>query len=311
MPPDVRPIVGDATVMRRILADLDTVAPTDMPVLFVGESGVGKRALARYTHHRSSRKGGRFTAAECGALPKDLWHSELLGHERGAFTGAHEQRKGLLELSHGGTLFLDTITELPPMLQLQLAYFLEEGTIRRLGGSERIGVSVRVLAAAQSSGYEGGKLGLKPELQLRFFLMEVPPLRERKEDIPELVDIFLRRYAERYAKPVDGLTADAYRLLTEYDYPGNVLELEALIEKAVILSQTDRLSPEDFRIRGAAQAAAEKGMREVVETTEKAMILEALIASDWVQTRAAHAVGISERMLRYKMKKLGIAKPDG
>ena len=298
------------TAMRQILANLRAVADTDVPVLFVGESGTGKRLLARYVHEESQRRKGRFVAVDCGGLPRDLLHSELFGHERGAFIGAYELRKGQLELAQGGSLFLDTITELLPTLQVRLASFMEEGTIQRLGGNERITIGCRVLAASQVDPSRGaGHADLKPELYLRFLVVNVPPLRQRKNDLPTLITTFLSRYTEKYKKPITGLTPEAQRLLVTYDYPGNIRELESLIEKAVVLTTTDRLSYNDFPILGARiEPVADKGMKEVVHATERTMVLEALIGANWVQTKAAATIGISERMLRYKMKKLGIRK---
>lgn len=294
--------------MRRILANLRAVAATDVPVLFVGESGTGKRLLARHVHNESPRRTGRFVAVDCGGLPSDLLHSELFGHERGAFTGAYETRKGQIELTHGGSLFLDAITELPQTLQARLASFLEEGTVQRLGGNEQIPISSRVLAASQIDPRRvTGSAVLKPELCLHFLVVNVPPLRQRKDDIPILIDIFLKKYTAKYKKLPMRLTPEAQRLLVSHDYPGNVRELETLIEKAVVMAVADRLSPEDFPIlETRTDAAGDRGMREVVHTTERTMVIDALIGANWVQTRAAGILGISERMLRYKMKKLGI-----
>lgn len=296
--------------MRDILASLHAVSETDVPVLFVGESGTGKRLLARHVHEKSPRRKGPFVTVDCGALPRDLLHSELFGHERGAFAWAYAQRRGHIELAQGGTLFLDTLTELPLTLQANLASYLEDGTMRRLGGNERIAPNCRVLAASEEDpALLMRDSTLKRELHLRFLLMKVPPLRERKDDIPPLIDLFLREYTEKYRKPVNGLAPEAHQLLVRHDYPGNVRELEAMVEKAFVLARGNSLSLDDFPILGARrEQRADKGMREVVQTTEKSMVLEALVGAAWVQTKAADALGISERMLRYKMKKLGITR---
>lgn len=303
-------IIGESSVMQRVLTDLRTAAITDAPILLVGENGTGKKLLARYIHKESPRRNGPFASVHCGGIPKDLLHSELFGHERGAFTGAHAQRRGKIELAQGGTLFLDAISELPTSLQTALASYLAEGIIQRLGGNEQIAVSSRILAAShEQPGLKPREGELKRELFYRFVLIEVPPLRERKDDIPALISFFLNKFSEKYRKPVSGVTQEARELLLKYDYPGNVRELETLVEKAVVLTQNAYISSEHFPIAVATGTLTpDMGMKKVVMTTERAMILEALVRAGWVQTRAASALGISERMLRYKMKKLGIHK---
>jgi two-component system, NtrC family, response regulator AtoC len=306
-------IVGESIAMREVLANIRAIAATDVPVLLVGESGTGKKLLARYIHELGTRSTGPFISVDCGAFPRELLHSEIFGHERGAFTGAYTQRRGRLELAHGGSLFLNMITDLPSSLQPGLASFLENGTIQRLGGHATLAVNSRILAASPGHLGQNTSVGsLRPELYLRFLVVGLPPLRNRKEDIPTLTGLFLKKYTAKHKRPVRGLLGEAQELLVKYNYPGNVRELEVLVEKAVVLATKDYLSCNDFPIpttRGEATAGG--GMRELVHEKERTAILEALVRANWVQTKAAVTLGISERMLRYKMKKFGITRQAG
>jgi two-component system NtrC family response regulator len=283
--------------------------------LIQGETGTGKELVARAIHHASPRAGRPFVVVDCAALPETLFESELFGHERGAFTGAFAARRGLLETSAGGTCFLDEIGELTAPLQAKLLRTLQERTIRRVGGNEPISVDVRVVAATNRDlrklAAEGG---FRDDLYYRLNVVTIllPPLRERREDLSLLMDHFLRLFAEKNRKAIRGFTQAAREALLRYDYPGNVRELENLIERAVVLTRDDVVGKSDLplSIRGIPESEREQldqaGLTAVVEGVERRMIREALDKAGGVQTRAAEMLGISERALRYKLSKYGI-----
>jgi DNA-binding NtrC family response regulator len=315
-------IIGTGPVMQQVFADLRSTADVDIPVLFVGESGTGKRLLARYVHEQSSRRNGPFIIVQCSGLPKDLLYGELFGHEKGSFGGAYTQRKGQVELARNGSILLEAITELPLTLQTRLASFIGEGSIQRLGGNERLTVNSRLLAATHvDPNRNSDDAFLTRELYLRFLQVDLPPLRARPEDIPLLTDVFVKKYTEKYQKTTKGLSREVYELLGRYDYPGNVQELETLVERAVLLAKTGYLTCDDFpmvvaRLRppghgsttGAERAAEDTvagiNLNKALVNYEKELIVRALTATKGVKSRAAEFLSINRTTLIERMKRL-------
>ena len=291
------------------------VAASRATVLLQGESGTGKELLARLIHHLSPRAARRIIAVNCGALHENLLESELFGHEKGAFTGATARRIGRFEEADGGTLFLDEIGELSPQVQVKLLRFLQEHEFQRLGGNQTLCTDVRVISATNSDLEQRVKAGAFREdlfYRLNVVLMSLPPLRERKEDIPILINHFLKRYAEENGKEIAGLSSEAQDVLLKYDYPGNVRELENIIERAVVIAREAVISVEDLPFSESMEETtesrkAEEGLlRGSIEELEKKLIVEAMEKAGEHQSRAAELLGISERMLRYKLKKYGL-----
>jgi DNA-binding NtrC family response regulator len=279
-------------------------------ILVRGESGTGKELMARAIHYASPRAKHSLVAVSIGALPETLVESELFGHERGAFTGADRERRGRFELADGGTLFLDEIGDLPKSTQVKLLRVLQEHTFERLGGSRSLNVDVRVIAATNRDLQAMIRTGeFREDLfyRLNVVCVELPPLRERREDIPLLVDGFLRRFAGETPTRIDGVSREAMDLLLKYDYPGNVRELENLMHRAIVLARGSLLATADFpihvgQLRGENRDEPASFVDRVTEF-ERALIVEALDRAGGVQTRAANRLGMSERHLRYKLRK--------
>jgi two-component system NtrC family response regulator len=279
-------------------------------ILIRGESGTGKELLARAIHHASTRHKGPLIAVNVAALPETLIESELFGHERGAFTGADRERRGRFELADGGTLFLDEIGDLPRSTQVKLLRVLQEQAFERVGGSRTIKVDVRVIAATLrdlEAMVKGGQFRDDLYYRLNVVSVQIPPLRDRREDIPLLVDHFLREFAEEgQARQV---SREAMDLLLKHDYPGNVRELENLIHRGVVLSRGIVIETSDLPLHlgllESETAAEPDTFTGKVEAFERGLIAEALAQAGGVQTRAARALGISERHLRYKLQKYG------
>jgi DNA-binding NtrC family response regulator len=278
-------------------------------ILVQGESGTGKELMARAIHYASPRRRGPLVAVNVAALPETLLESELFGHERGAFTGADRERRGRFELADGGTLFLDEIGDLPRSTQVKLLRVLQEQVFERLGGTRTVKIDVRVIAAThrdlQAMVREGE---FREDLFFRLNVVSItlPPLRERREDIPLLVDHFLRRFRDE--GKARSVSREAMDLLLKHDYPGNVRELENLVHRAVVLARDEVVATSDLPLHlGDLRPEATDGraapFKERVEAFEKALILEALDRSGGVQTRAAASLGMTERHLRYKLKK--------
>jgi two-component system NtrC family response regulator len=306
----VEGIIGESGRMQEVLALLQRVAPSDATVLIRGESGTGKELVARALHFNSRRAAGPLVSVNCAALPEQLLESELFGHERGAFTGAAAQRKGRFELAHGGSIFLDEIGDLSASLQVKLLRVLQERQFERLGSTRTLTVDVRILAATHRDLERGMREGTFREdlyYRLNVVTVRIPPLRERREDIPVLLDHFLPRFAARNGRQVGALTAAARDALMKYDYPGNVRELENIVERAVLLARGPVIDLDDLpaAVRpGERRATPEpQTLPDVVAELERRAIAEALERHGGVQTQAAESLGISERVLRYKMKK--------
>lgn len=298
--------------MGEVVSLVARIAKTDSTCIIEGESGVGKEVVLNLIHQFSERQNQPLVKVNCAAIPETLLESELFGYEKGAFTGAFQRKIGKFELANKGTIFLDEIGDLTSLLQAKLLRVIQEKEVERLGGLHPVKIDVRVIVATNRNLDEEVKKGnFREDLYYRLNVVKiwVPPLRERKEDIPALMDFFVKKYTGRYKKHIKGFTRESRDQLIKYDYPGNVRELENMIERAVVLARGDYITGDD--IPSLAQSTAtpiEGGIRETVGVIEKQMITEALVKADWVQTKAASLLGLSERMLRYKMKKYAISR---
>ncbi|MFN2433586.1 MAG: sigma-54-dependent transcriptional regulator [Gemmatimonadota bacterium] len=307
-------LIGGSPGMRQVYRLIDKVATTRSPVLVLGESGTGKELVARELHERSPRAEQPFVPINCAALPESLLESELFGHEKGAFTGAIGLKKGKLEAAHGGTVFLDEVGELAPLLQVKLLRFLQDQVFERIGSNRPIELDVRLIAATNrdpAKSLADGSLREDFFYRLNVVGITLPPLRERREDIPALVETFLERYRREVHKPVQ-IGADVLAALVAYDWPGNVRELENTVERLVVLADGDDVVPEELpdRLRPAASPdrlrSGDVNLVERVELFERAQIVDALRASGGNQTRAAETLGIRRTSLQYKLKKYGL-----
>ncbi len=308
----VEGIIGESGRMQEVLSLILRVAPSDATVLIRGESGTGKELIAKAIHYASPRAGGPLVSVNCAALPENLLESELFGHEKGAFTGASALRRGRFELAHGGSLFLDEIGDVPPHLQTKLLRVLQEREIERVGSSRPIPVDVRLLAATHRDLEALVKRGeFRDDLYYRVNVVTiaVPPLRERREDIPPLLEHFLAKFARANGKTIRGLTREARETLLRYDYPGNVRELENLIERGVVLTRDEVIGAGDLPLslsEREKERPEEASLPAAIEGVERRLIRDALTRAGGIQTRAAELLGISERVLRYKLKKYGL-----
>jgi DNA-binding NtrC family response regulator len=306
-------IIGESPTMRQVFETVQQVAPTRTTVLITGETGTGKELIAKAVHNLSSRKNGPFIAVHAAALPSTLLESELFGHEKGAFTGAVERRVGRFELADGGTLFLDEIGELEPLMQVKLLRVLEERAFERVGGAKTLQVDVRLVAATNrdlKKLVNEGKFRDDLFYRLSVVAVNLPPLRERRDDIPLLVKAFLDEFNRENGKQVRELTSEALNLLLAYDWPGNVRELRNVVEQMVVLARADRLTVRDVppQVRGGADltkiSVVRTGM--TVEEAERQLIMQALKETDGNRTKAAQKIGISRRTLHRKLKEYGL-----
>jgi two-component system NtrC family response regulator len=295
-------IIGASPQMQAVFATIRKVAASDAPVLVVGESGTGKELVARALHQQSGRTASPFVAINCGAIPETLLESELFGHEKGAFTGAHMQRKGKIESAQGGTLFLDEIAELPLPLQVKLLRFLQEYQIERIGGREAIPVDVRVVAATNVDLKQAMAIGrFREDLYYRLGVITIPlpPLRERGEDILLLANTLLQRYVVKKKPKVTGFSRQALSVLQSYGWPGNVRELENRIKRAVLLTQGPQVTPADLDLDSSYSQylAPGTGLREAREAFEKDLIQRALTKNRGNISRTASELGVSRPTL--------------
>jgi two-component system response regulator AtoC len=306
-------ILAKSPQMTAIFKTIAKIAEYKTTALITGESGVGKELVARALHTKSSRRGGPFVAVNCGAIPEPLLESELFGYRRGAFTDAVADRAGLFEQANGGTLLLDEVGELPLSLQVKLLRVLQEETIRRLGDNKDLKIDVRILAATHRDLAAETKAGrFREDLYYRINVLpiHVPPLRERREDIPILLDHFLARNNARFNTQIRGIDAEARRLLLEYAWPGNVREMENTIERAMVLTERDSLSVEDLpeRVRESRDPiqmhlkSGEMSIKKTSRIIEEILIRRALTKTKGNRTRAAEVLEISHRALLYKIK---------
>jgi formate hydrogenlyase transcriptional activator len=313
--------VGASRGLLKVLEHVQRVAPTDATVLILGESGTGKELIARAVHSASNRADKPFIKINCAALPAGLVESELFGHERGAFSGALQRRLGRFELAHGGTIFLDEIGEVPLDVQVKLLRVLQEREFERVGGSQTISADVRVIAATNrdlQKAMTDGSFRTDLYYRLNVFPVQMPALRERLEDIPLLAQFFVQKYASRVGRRIDSVDHDTLERLARYHWPGNIRELENLVERALILASTSVLSiePEALPLRREG-AASENGVPDSLPTdslnaVQREHILEMLQKTRWVlegERGAANLLGMKPATLRHRMKKLGIARP--
>jgi len=300
--------VGTSRQLTDILALIRKVAPTDSPVFIQGESGTGKELVANTVWHYSKRKDRPFIALNCASLSESLIESEIFGHEKGSFTGAFQLKHGLVEVADRGTLFLDEIGEMPIGLQAKLLRFLDSGEFRRVGGNKALTVDVRLITATNKDLPAMIKKGTFREdlyYRLNVITITLPPLRERKEDIAALARHFLKQYAKKLDKSITDLTPDARELLSGYHWPGNVRELENVVERAVILCESNLLGAEDLSVPTPA-VIAELGTNPSLEEMEKNYILRVLKEANGNQSKASQLLGIDRKTLYLKLKKYGI-----
>jgi len=319
-------IVGKNQRMREIFSLIDKVAGTDSTVLIHGESGTGKELVARAIHYRSQRRDKPLVTINCGAIPEELLESELFGYVKGAFTGAVRDKKGRFEVANGGTVFLDEVSEMSPALQVKLLRVLQEREFERVGDVKTIRVDIRVIAATNQDLEELVRRGrFREDLYYRLNVIPIylPPLRERRDDIPLLLSYFLRVFNEKRGGHLEGFSPEALALLVDYDWPGNVRELENLVERLVVLKGEGVVRPEDLpeKVRGGRSLSSipspERGwdLSTAVSTFERQLILEALRRANGVKSKAAKLLGIKRTTLLDKIKRNGLeeflSKPSG
>ena len=299
-------MVGTSEAMRKVYDEIQKVANSRATVFVRGESGTGKELVARAIHHASARQDKPFIKVNCAALSAGILESELFGHERGAFTNAHERKIGRFELADGGTLLLDEISEIDIQLQPKLLRALQEREFERVGGTTTIGVDTRIVATSNRDLEEAVAEGAFREdlfFRLNVISLQLPPLRERREDIPGLVEAFIERYNRENGKRLTGLAKAAIDLLTGYDWPGNVRELQNAVERAVVLFDGPELGPEAFQLLARGAIGQQEGLSPgtTVAEAEQQLILKTLEHCDQNRTRAAELLGISVRTLRNKL----------
>ncbi len=302
-------IVGQSSIMQKLFDAIETVGPTDATVLITGESGTGKELVARAIHHASPRKFHPLVVIHCGALTETLLESELFGHEKGAFTGAQYRKKGKFEIAEGGTVFLDEIGDISLKTQTDLLRVLQEREIVRVGGNQPIKVDFRCIAATNKDlerSIEEGKF--RPDLfyRLNVFRIELPPLRERRDDIPSLVNHFVSKFSLQMNKKITRVSPGAMNLLQLQPWAGNVRELENAVERAMVVAQEPEIRETDFVFKAAS---VPNGAPKSLDEIEKAHILRTLETVGWNQTRAAEILNIDRVTLHHKLKRYGWSKP--
>ncbi len=314
--------IGDSPEMNKVFRTIEKVADTDSTVLILGESGTGKELVARAIHYHSSRRDKPLVPVNCGAIPEELLESELFGHEKGAFTNAIRTRIGRFEMAHGGTIFLDEIAEMSPHLQVKLLRIVQEQEFERVGGTRTIKCDVRIIAATNKDlekEVENGRFREDLYYRLKVIPIRLPPLRERRSDVPLLIHHFLERMTKVKKKKIKGISKETVKAMEEYDWPGNVRELENVIERMVILSEGDYLTeedlPEKIRKKGfssdlTTMSIPDEGfsLSHAVNEYEKRLIITALEKTGWVKNRAAKLLKMNRTTLVEKIKKQGIEK---
>jgi DNA-binding NtrC family response regulator len=315
--------IGDSKPIQKVFELIEKVADTDSTVLITGESGTGKELIAKAIHYNSYRRDNPMVVINCGAIPEELLESELFGHEKGAFTGAHKMRVGRFELANGGTIFLDEIGDMSPNLQVKLLRVLQEQKFERVGGTRTLEIDVRIIAATNKNLINAVNRGsFRQDLYYRLNVIpiRVPPLRYRKSDIPLLIDFFFKRIEPRKRNGINGFSSKAEDALVAYDWPGNVRELENMVERMSILANGDKIEledvPDSIKGKGAKIESIEVTIPkdgivfdQAVEEYERKLILEALNETNWVKTKAAKLLNINRTTLIEKMKKKKLAKP--
>jgi DNA-binding NtrC family response regulator len=313
-------IISASPEMEAVKKMILKVARSSSTVLIRGESGTGKELIARAIHTQSPRASEMFQAVNCAAINENLLESELFGHERGSFTGAHAEKKGLFEVADKGTLFLDEIGELDISMQAKLLRALQEREIRRVGGTRPIKIDVRVVGATNRdlrAMVADGRFRDDLYYRINVLSIDVPPLRERREDIPVLIDFFLKKHTRNTSRLIRGLTPEARKVMTDYAWPGNVRQLESAIERAILLCEGDLITVEDLplEVRQETRPAAESGFRLPAEgvnfeDVERNLIMQAMERTDYNITKAAQLLGLTFRTLQYRLEKFGIKRPD-
>jgi len=305
-------IVGNSAPMRRMMEAVETVGPTDTSVLITGESGTGKELVARAIHYASPRRYHPLVVIHCGALTETLLESELFGHEKGAFTGAQYRKKGKFEIAEGGTVFLDEIGDISLKTQTDLLRVLQEHEIARVGGNQQIKVDFRCVAATNKPLEQLVEEGhFRPDLfyRLNVFRIELPPLRERREDIPLLADHFIRKFSKEMNKRIVRIAPAAMFLLQQHNWPGNIRELENAIERAMVVAQEPELREQDFMLKAKGAGTTANGSENrTLDDIEKTHILRVLEECGGNQTRTAEVLGIDRVTLHHKLKKYGWSK---
>jgi len=312
-------MIGNSREMLKVYGTIKKVADTPANVLILGESGTGKELVARAIHENSSRSEMPFLVINCGGIPENLLESELFGYSKGAFTGAYSDKAGLFEVAQAGTVFLDEISELPPLLQVKLLRVVQEKTFRRIGGSDDIRVDVRIISATNRNLADGVKSGSFREdlfYRLNVIPINLPPLRERKEDIPILTKFFIEKYSREFKKEIKTISVYALELLMEYPFPGNVRELENIIERSIALETSNIILPENLVLPEGVEPKgwfpipelpdAGLNLNEELSRIEKVLIEKALQKAGGSKTRAAELLGITDDSLYYRSEKLGI-----
>ena len=312
-------MIGNSREMLKVYATIKKVADTPANVLILGESGTGKELVARAIHENSSRRKMPFVVINCGGIPENLLESELFGYIKGSFTGAYSDKAGLFEIAHGGTIFLDEIAELPPLLQVKLLRVVQEKTFRRVGGTDDMQVDVRIISATHQNLADNVKTGTFREdlyYRLNVIPLQLPPLRNRKEDIPILTKHFIEKYSREFGKEIITISAYALELLMQYPFPGNIRELQNIIERSVALETSNIILPENLILSREISEEGEKTTPELPDDGlnlsdelaifEKGMIEKALKKAGGSKSRAAELLKISYDSLHYRSEKLGI-----
>lgn len=305
--------IGTSKEMKEIRTTIAKLARSQAPVYISGESGVGKELAARMIHEQGPRRDSPFMPVNCGAIPHDLMESELFGHKKGSFTGADTDKKGLFQVASGGTLFLDEIAELPAHMQVKLLRAIQEKKVRPVGESREVPVDVRILSATHkdlSALVDEGRFRQDLFYRINVIELHIPPLRDRPEDIEVMVEYILTRYS---AGGMDRLSKQAMEALLIYPFPGNIRELENILERALTLSEGGRIELEDLKLpqaarsdNGAAMEGGDINLDQYLEQVEKDIIIDALEKTKWNKTAAARLLGVSFRALRYRLQKLGL-----
>jgi DNA-binding NtrC family response regulator len=313
-------IISASPEMEAVKKMILKVARSSSPVLIRGESGTGKELIARAIHNQSPRVTEMFQAVNCAAINENLLESELFGHEKGSFTGAHAEKKGLFEVADRGTLFLDEIGELDIGMQAKLLRALQEREIRRVGGNRTIKVDVRVVAATNRdlrAMVGDGRFRDDLYYRINVLSVDVPPLRERRDDIPVLIDYFLKKHTRNTSRLVRGLTPETRRLMLHYSWPGNVRQLESAIERAILLCEGDLITVEDLplEVRQESRPQTEGAFKLppegiAFEDVERSLIMQAMEQTDYNITKSAKLLGLTFRTLQYRLEKFGIKRPD-
>ncbi|MCP9337019.1 sigma-54-dependent transcriptional regulator [Stutzerimonas xanthomarina] len=310
-------LLGASPPMNVLRKQIGKLARSQAPVYISGESGSGKELVARLIHEQGPRHEQPFVPVNCGAIPSELMESEFFGHKKGSFTGAMEDKPGLFQAANGGTLFLDEVADLPLPMQVKLLRAIQEKAVRSVGGAKEVVVDVRILCATHkdlASEVAAGRFRQDLYYRLNVIELRVPPLRERREDIPQLAEVMLRRLAQECGDTPARLQPDALAKLQSYRFPGNVRELENMLERAYTLCEGEEIKPSDLRLsdtpgmpeNGEASLAQIDNLEDHLEEVERKLIMQALEETRWNRTAAAQRLGLSFRSMRYRLKKLGL-----